>query len=31
MTEKELTERVIANILCADACYFCNEKYGGGL
>lgn len=24
----ELAERVIANILCADACYFCNEKYG---
>lgn len=24
----ELAERVIANILCADACYLCNEKYG---
>ena len=24
----ELAERVIANILCADACYSCNEKYG---
>lgn len=24
----EVAERVIANILCADACYFCNEKHG---
>ena len=24
----ELAERVIANILCADACYLCNQKYG---
>ena len=24
----ELAEKVIANILCADACYCCNQKYG---
>lgn len=24
----KVAERVIANILCADACYFCNEKHG---
>ena len=24
----EVAEKTISNVLCADACYLCNEKYG---